>query len=135
LYDSGVLAGRGAECAQVERLLANARAGTGGTLLVRGEAGIGKSRITEAMIEAVAGEPHSLIRYQCSPYHAGSALHPAIRHLAHAANIDPDDDPERRLGRLEAWLARTDGPTATPEAAALLAALLDLDATERYGAR
>ena len=77
---------------------ARRRAGTGQLVLLTGEAGIGKSRITEAMLEAVASEPHFLVRYQCSPYHAGSALHPAIQHLTHAAGIDPDDDPERRLG-------------------------------------
>ena len=126
--------GRDQELALLLERWRQAKGGEGQLVLLTGEAGIGKSRITEAMIEAVAGEPHSLIRYQCSPYHAGSALHPAIHHLAHAADIDPDDDPERRLGRLEAWLTRTDGPTATPEATALLAALLDLDATDRYGA-
>jgi class 3 adenylate cyclase/predicted ATPase len=126
--------GRDQELALLLERWRQAKGGEGQLVLLTGEAGIGKSRITEAIIEAVAGEPHTLIRYQCSPYHAGSALHPAIHHLAHAADIDPDDDPERRLGRLEAWLARTDGPTATPEASALLAALLDLDATDRYGA-
>jgi class 3 adenylate cyclase len=126
--------GRDQELALLLEHWRQAKGGEGQLVLLTGEAGIGKSRITEAMIEAVAGEPHSLIRYQCSPYHAGSALHPAIHHLAHTAGIDPDDDPERRLGRLEAWLARTDEPTATPEATALLAALLDLDATDRYGA-
>jgi class 3 adenylate cyclase/tetratricopeptide (TPR) repeat protein len=126
--------GRDQELALLLERWRQAESGEGQLVLLTGEAGIGKSRITEAMMEAVAGEPHSLIRYQCSPYHAGSALHPAIHHLAHAADIDPDDGPARRLGRLEAWLARTDGPTATPEATALLAALLDLDATDRYGA-
>lgn len=125
--------GRDQELALLLERWRQAKAGEGQLILLTGEAGIGKSRITEAMIEAVAGEPYSLIRYQCSPYHAGSALYPAIHHLAHAADLDPDDDPERRLGRLEAWLARADGPTATPEATALLAALLDLDATDRYG--
>ena len=128
------IVGRDQELALLLERWRQAKGGEGQLVLLTGEAGIGKSRITEAMIEAVAGEPHSLIRYQCSPYHAGSALHPAIHHLAHAAEIDPDDDPERRLGKLEAWLARTDGPTATPEATALLATLLDLDATARYGA-
>jgi class 3 adenylate cyclase/type II secretory pathway predicted ATPase ExeA len=128
------IVGRDQELALLLERWRQAESGEGQLVLLTGEAGIGKSRITEAMIEAVAGEPHSLIRYQCSPYHAASALHPAIHHLAHAAGIDPDDDPERRLGRLEGWLARADGPTATPEGTTLLAALLDLDATARYGA-
>ena len=58
------------------------------------------------MIEAVAAEPHVLIRYQCSPYHADSALHPAIQHLTHAAGLGQADTPDERLDRLEALLAR-----------------------------
>ena len=52
-------------------------------MLLVGEAGIGKSRITKALLDAVAEEPHIRIRYQCSPYHTDSALlagDPAAHH-------------------------------------------------------
>lgn len=52
--------------------------GEGQVVLLTGEAGIGKSRVTEALVEAVASEPHFLVRYQCSPYHAELALYPVI---------------------------------------------------------
>ena len=101
-------------------------------VLLTGEAGIGKSRITEALVEAVAGEPHFLLRYQCSPYHADSALYPVIQQLTFAAGFAADDSTERRLDRLEALLAR--GSDDIGEAAPLIAALLGLDGSSRYGA-
>jgi AAA ATPase domain len=41
------LRGRGAECAVVDRMIAAVRAGDSRTLVVRGEAGIGKSALLE----------------------------------------------------------------------------------------
>ena len=38
----------------------------------------------------VAGEPHFLLRYQCSPYHADSALYPVIQQLSYAAGFAAD---------------------------------------------
>ena len=64
-----------------------AKSGEGQVILLTGEAGIGKSRITEALVEAVAGEPHFLLRYQCSPYHADSALYPVIQQLGHRGRL------------------------------------------------
>jgi class 3 adenylate cyclase len=60
------IVGRDQELALLLERWRQAKGGEGQLVLLTGEAGIGKSRITEAMIEAVAGEPHSLIRYQCS---------------------------------------------------------------------
>ena len=78
--------------------LAKAHEGQG--VLLVGDAGIGKSRIARALLDAVAGEPHTRIRYQCSPYHRNSALWPVIQQLGHAAgftNHDPTD------ARLKSW--------------------------------
>lgn len=41
----GALIGRGGECAEIERLLEDAGRGASGTLVVRGEAGIGKTAL------------------------------------------------------------------------------------------
>ena len=66
-----------------------AKSGEGQMVLLTGEAGIGKSRITEALVEALRGEPHFLLRYQCSPYHVGLRALPG----------DPADHSRRRLCR------------------------------------
>jgi class 3 adenylate cyclase len=83
-----------------------AKRGEGQMVLLSGEAGIGKSRITEALVDTLSGEPHLLLRYQCSPYHIDSSLYPAIQQIAHAAGFAGDDSPERRLDRLETLLAK-----------------------------
>ena len=103
----------------------------GQAVLLTGEAGIGKSRISEAVAETIAGEPHFLIRYQCSPYHADLALYPVIQQLGHAARFSVDDDVERRLEKLEALLGQAGGNGAS--AAPLLTELLGIDGTSRYG--
>ena len=92
-------------------------------MLLVGEAGIGKSRIGRALLDAVAEEPHVRIRYQCSPYHTDSALWPVIQQLSHAAGLGADDPIEARLDKLEALLDRAGGRDAAP----LIADLLGLD--------
>ena len=109
---------------------AQAKAGEGQGVLLVGEAGIGKSRIARALLDAVADQPHTRIRYQCSPYHGDSALWPVIQHLGRAAGFAGDDSAETRLDKLEALLARA-GNAA--EAAPLIADLLGLNAGQRYG--
>ena len=114
------LVGRDQELALLVERWRQARSGEGQLVLLTGEAGIGKSRLTEAVVEAVVGEPHFLIRYQCSPYHADSALHPAIQHLSHGAGLAQAATAGERLDQLEALLARAGNVEA---AAPLLAEL------------
>ncbi len=82
------MVGRDQELALLLERWAQAKAGEGQGVLLVGEAGIGKSRISRALLDAVADEPHIRIRYQCSPYHTDSALWPVIQQLTHAAGID-----------------------------------------------
>ena len=69
------LVGRDQELALLIERWRQAKSGEGQMILLSGEAGIGKSRITEALIEAAGAEPHFLLRHQCSPYHGDSALY------------------------------------------------------------
>ena len=69
-----------------------AKAGEGQVVLLSGEAGIGKSRLTAAFLERLAGEPHARLRYFCSPQHTDSALHPIIVHMERAAGFAREDD-------------------------------------------
>ena len=98
------IVGRDQELALLVERWRQAKTGEGQVVLLSGEAGVGKSRITEAVIEAARAEPHFLLRYQCSPYHSDSALYPPIQQLTHAAGFTEADSVEQRLERLEALL-------------------------------
>ena len=76
-------------------------------MLVSGEAGIGKSRLSAALMERLADEPHMRMRYFCSPQHVDSALYPIIRHWERAAGFAAEDDPKTKLDKLDALLARS----------------------------
>ena len=124
------LVGRDQELALLLERWAQAKAGEGQGILLVGEAGIGKSRIGRALLDALADEPHTRIRYQCSPYHTDSALWPVIQQLSRAADLAADDPVEAKLDKLEALLAQAGGRAAAP----LVAELIGLDGAARYGA-
>jgi class 3 adenylate cyclase len=104
--------------------------GEGQIVLVSGEPGVGKSRIAAALSARIASEPHTRLRYQCSPYHRDSALYPFMAQLERALEWKLDDPPERRLDRLEALLAM--GTPRVKTVAPLFAALLSIPFTGRY---
>ena len=104
--------------------------GEGQVVLISGEAGIGKSRIVAALTESLAVESHRRVRYQCSPYHTNSALHPFIAQLDRAAGIRSKDTPEQKLDKLETMLAL--GTQQVAKATPLIAALLSISTGERY---
>src|SRR5262245_60100054 len=104
--------------------------GKGQIVLSSGESEIGKLRLAAALAERIAGEPHMRLRYQCSPYHANSALHPFIAQLERAAGFKADDTSEQRLDKLEALL--TMGASQVQAVAPLFAALLSIPFGERY---
>jgi class 3 adenylate cyclase/tetratricopeptide (TPR) repeat protein len=104
--------------------------GEGQIVLISGEPGIGKSRLAAALTERIAGEPHTRLRYQCSPYHTNSPLRPFIAQLERAAEFKADDTTEQRLDKLEALLAV--GASRVQTVAPLFAALLSIPFGERY---
>src|SRR5208283_3246715 len=93
--------GREAESAELIARQRRAWAGEGQTVLISGEAGIGKSRLCAWLAEQVADMPHHRLRYQCSPYHRDSALHPFALQFERAAGIAPQEPPETKLDKLE----------------------------------
>jgi class 3 adenylate cyclase/predicted ATPase len=107
-----------------------AKESEGQVVLLSGEPGIGKSRLAHSLLEHLAAEPHTRVRYYCSPFFVNSALHPIIEQLVRAAGFEPDDPPERRLDKLEALLSQgTNEPAAV---APLVAALLSIPVGTRY---
>jgi class 3 adenylate cyclase/predicted ATPase len=124
------LIGRGEELDFLLERQRLAWTGEGQIVLISGEPGIGKSRLAEALAERVAGQPHTRLRYQCSPYHTNSALSPFIAQLERAAGFKAEDTSEQRLDKLEAILAM--GTSRVKSIAPLLAALLSIPFGERY---
>src|SRR6516225_2473773 len=104
--------------------------GEGQIALISGEPGIGKSRLAAALAGRIAGEPHTRLRYQCSPYRTNSALRPFIAQLERAAGFKADDTSEQRLDKLEAVLAMS--ASRIEGVAPLFAALLSIPFGERY---
>jgi class 3 adenylate cyclase len=104
--------------------------GEGQIVLISGEPGIGKSRLAAALAERIGGKPHTRLRYQCSPYHTNSVLHPFISQLERAAGFKTDDTSEQRLDKLESVL--TMGASRVQTVAPLFAALLSIPFGGRY---
>ncbi len=99
------LVGRDEELDLLVRRWQHAKSGEGRVVLVSGEPGIGKSRLTVALSQHIQSEPHTRLRYFCSPYHQDSALYPFITQLEHAAGFARDHTTEEKLGKLRALLA------------------------------
>ncbi len=124
------LIGRTNELSRLLELWQVARGGTGRVALISGEAGIGKSRLCRAMLDATKHDAHHLIRYQCSPHHAQSPLHPVIGQLEQAAHFERDDCADTRLDKLAQLLDESgiDKAASMP----YLAALLSIPAEHRH---
>ena len=127
------LVGRDHELALLFDRWERAREGEGQVAMLCGESGIGKSRLVSGLRDRLQDEPHTALRYQCSPHHTNSALWPVAEQLERAAGIKREDPPAANLDRLEVLLRE-----AAPEAAAsapILAELLELPDLGRYLAR
>jgi class 3 adenylate cyclase len=126
------LVGRDEEIALLMRRWEQAKSGDGCIVLIAGEPGIGKSRITETIAERLGAEPHTRLRFFCSPHHQDSALYPAISQLERAAGFRREDTAELRLTKLEALLAQATNDVSG--VAPLFADLIAIPSGERYPA-
>ena len=97
----GSCIGRDSEIALLVDRWERARDGEAQAVLLTGEAGIGKSRVCQALRERLRDEPHSVIVLQCSPYFSGSALYPVVQQLQRAAGVTADDAPAQRRAKLQ----------------------------------
>jgi predicted ATPase len=133
LHASGLtaLVGREEEFELLLRRWARVKSGEGQVVLLSGEAGIGKSRLTAALLERLATEPHTRLRYFCSPQRTDSAFYPIISQMERAAGFAHDDAPQVKLDKLDAVLAQT---SSSIQDAALFADMLSLPNDGRYPA-
>ena len=125
------LVGREEELELLLRRWSKATGGEGQVVLLSGEPGIGKSRLTAALLERLATEPHTRLRYFCSPQHTDSAFYPIISQMERAAGFAHDDTTKAKLDKLDAVLAQTSTPI---QDAALFAEMLSLPNDGRYPA-
>ena len=112
LHASGLteLVGREEELELLLRRWSKAKTGEGQVVLLSGEPGIGKSRLTAALLERLAAEPHTRLRYFCSPQHTDSAFYPIISQMERAAGFTHDDTTQAKLDKLDAVLAQSFNP-------------------------
>ena len=131
LHASGLteIVGREEELEILLRRWSKAKTGEGQVVLLSGEAGIGKSRLTVALLERLTNEPHTRLRYFCSPQHTDSALYPIISQMERAAGLAHDDSVRVKLDKLDALLAQTSTPK---QDAVLFAEMLSLPNDGRF---
>jgi hypothetical protein len=131
LHASGVteLAGREEELELLLRRWSKAKTGEGQVVLLSGEPGIGKSRLTAALLDRIASEPHTRLRYFCSPQRTDSALYPIINQMERAARFAHYDTAQPKLNKLYELLAQS---FTSRQDAALLAEMLSLPNDGRY---
>jgi class 3 adenylate cyclase/tetratricopeptide (TPR) repeat protein len=125
------MVGRDQELVLLGERWAQVRSGEGQCVLLVGEAGIGKSRITRALRDRVDESDSPILLFQCSPYHLDSALWPVIQQLAVALGISTDGPAATQLDKIEAFLRRH--ASHIESAVPLVASLLGVPYDDRYG--
>ena len=131
MHASGLteLIGREEELELLLRRWSRAKSGEGQVVLLSGEAGIGKSRLTAALVERLTDEPHIRLRNFCSPQHTDSAFYPIIGQMERAAAITRDDNLQTKLDKLDLMLAQS---STSAQDAGLFAEMLSLYNDGRY---
>jgi predicted ATPase/class 3 adenylate cyclase len=122
------LVGREEEVELLLRRWEQAKSREGRVVLISGEPGIGKSRLTAALSKQIGTDPHTRLRYFCSPHYQNSALYPVIVQLERAAGFERDDGSAEKLNKLETLL----GPAAETGDVSLLVELLSVPGGDRF---
>jgi class 3 adenylate cyclase/predicted ATPase len=122
--------GRDQELALLSAHWARLAAGSGGIILIRGEPGIGKSRLVQEFVNDVRDEPHNSLTFECSPYHRNTAFYPVASELRRMLQIDPETKSSLALASLRVMVEGAGLPRA--EAVPLLAEMLVIDIGTAY---
>lgn len=120
-------AGRATELATLSGHWEAARRGAGRSVLVIGEAGIGKSRLALQLRERLLAAQHAWVETGGTPYTTGTPFHPMIALVSDGLWITSDDSPAEKLAKIDVGL----GALSSPEAVALIADLLGVPCPTR----
>ena len=116
------LIGREEEVDRLTRRWERASQGKGQIISLLGEAGIGKSRLTEALRVHVGNQALTEVRLFCAPGYENSTLAPFTGLIRRAAGISVSDSDDRILQKIEEFLGRQ--PETFENSARLYARLL-----------
>jgi len=124
------LVGRDAEVALLLECWVHSQDGAGQVVLLRGEAGIGKSRLVEVLRERVLSAGATPMVLHCAPEHQQSVLYPVVDHLQRFLQWQRREPPEAKFDTLERALSTYRVPL--DDVVPLFAALLSVPMPERY---
>ena len=127
--DARFLVGRDEELGLLRRRWQQSKEGLGQTVLINGEAGIGKTALSEALRDLVLQEGHMCVMFRCSPYHQNSPLYPILQHLEALFRFAPDESSDAKLAKIERLLGRYS--FSLEEMVPLFAALLSVAVPEK----
>jgi class 3 adenylate cyclase len=126
---AGPIVGRERELVFLYDSWQRATRGNGHVVLLAGEAGMGKSRLLEALAERVREEPHRLLRCQCSPHHRNSVLFPFTKLLRHGLDISRNVSSQESMDRIGQMLGRVGRHARSSKL--LLAELLEIPCDDK----
>ena len=122
--------GRDREWSVLEQTWEDSRAGHSRFILLRGDPGMGKSRLAQQLCEQVQFRASNLIKMRATPYNGSSAFHPVIELIERTFALNALQTPAERLDRVEEGLAGLG--LAHVEAIVLLSSLLLVPSDDRY---
>lgn len=125
------LVGRRNEIASLVAAWQDVRRGARRIVLLRGEAGIGKSRLVLTFSELIRDQ-HCIVReMRCFPEYSQSPFYPLIVMLEVLWGFVQDDTPEQRFAKLAGYI-EAHYPAPAQDAVPLLARLLSLPCSANY---
>jgi len=108
-----------------------AQGGAGQAVLLSGEPGIGKSRISSLIGERLQVEGARPLLFQCSPFYVNTAFYPIGAYFERVLKLGRNESAQSKLDKLELLVANYRG--LRPQDARFIAAILSIPHEERYG--
>ncbi len=126
----GPLVGRDHELGFLLERWEQVQEGEAQTVLVSGEAGLGKSRLLQAFRDRLEGERHLWLEGDCTPYTRDTAFYPVRDVIERSLDVSEETPPEGKLRRLELAVQASGVPPE--DVLPFLAPLLAIPLPDRY---